>query len=102
MDLLLFKLRFQAVNRQGWLDQKRRVSKGMEIRVAGRRCDRGGTAGAPVGAMGLSGAGAPAGIRTLAMPFLNCLHGQRAGRTPPPSREGKEATEEWVELGHIS
>ena len=41
MDLLLFKLRFQVVNRQGWLDQKRRVSKGMEIRVAGRRCDRG-------------------------------------------------------------
>ena len=55
-----------------------------------------------MGAMGLSGAGAPAGIRILAMPFLNCLHGQRAGRTPPPSREGKEATEEGVELGHIS
>lgn len=40
MDLILYKLRSQAVSRQGRLVQKGRVSKAVEIRVAGRRCVR--------------------------------------------------------------
>lgn len=45
---------------------------------------------APVGARDRPGTGAPAGIRSLAMPFLNCLHGQRAGADTPTQqrREG--------------
>lgn len=52
-DLLLCKLRSQAVSRQGRLDQKGRVSKGVE------RCVQGHTAGAPLGATDHSGAGDP-------------------------------------------
>lgn len=60
------------------------MSKGVE------RCVRGHTAGAPVRATDGSAAGAPVGIRSLAMPFLNCLHGQRAGEDSPTQqrREG--------------